>query len=430
MAFFYSNQTNLLFIIVLLIFVGKGQAQTRGNRPISKIQFEGLKKTKATYLQRFLTSKKGMDANPTIFAQDVQQLKNLYPIADASYRIDTLPNALNLVFEIKESLTLFPIVNFGGVEGNVWFQLGFTDVNWLGKGMQMTAFYQNIDSRHNFSIYYRIPYWRGSRWGSSFSLLRFASTEPLFFDEGVVYYDYDNTSVGATGIYEINRSHFIELGGTYFVEKYRKAEEQDWPDTPGPDQLTQPKFLLKLIHQIQRIDYHFFYQQGFDLTTNLQTVYNLPENDWFHIQITDFRFFQRMAKSGNLAIRVRAGISTNSNSPFAPFVLDSHVNIRGSGNRIDRGTATLILNSEYRQTVYDLNNFAAQVVAFSDLGTWRNPGGGLDDLIDENNLRHFIGGGFRIIYKKAYNAIFRMDYGIDVRDTRQKGLVIGLGQYF
>ena len=128
--------------------------------------------------------------------------------------------------------------------------------------------------------------------------------------------------------------------------------------------------------------------------------------------------------------RFRFGISTNTNTPFAPFVLDSQVNIRGSGNRIDRGTAAFILNLEYRQTVFDLANFAGQIVAFSDAGTWRNPGGSFKDLLDRDNFRHFVGGGVRLIYKRAFNAIFRLDYGIDLFDFQQRGFVVGLGQYF
>ncbi|MEM9824856.1 MAG: outer membrane protein assembly factor, partial [Bacteroidota bacterium] len=333
-------------------------------------------------------------------------------------------------FTIDESITFAPLVNFGGVRGNIWYQFGFTDINWLGRGMQLTTFYQNIDRRHNFSIYYRLPYWRGSRWGTAVSILRFASTEPLFFDEGTVYYDYENLSFGGTGIYELSRHHFIELGGTYFVERYRKTEDQDLEVTPGPDQLTQPKFLFKFIHQIRRINYDYYFLDGFAWMTNIQTVYNFEENDWFHILLSDLTYFRRLSFNGNLAFRLRVGISTNTSTPFAPFVLDSHVNIRGSGNRIDRGTATLILNTEYRQRFFDYRNFAGQVVVFSDLGTWRNPGGSFEDLVTEENLRHFVGLGFRIIYKKAFNAIFRLDYGVDIRNTSERGLVLGIGQYF
>ena len=129
-------------------------------------------------------------------------------------------------------------------------------------------------------------------------------------------------------------------------------------------------------------------------------------------------------------MRLRLAISTNNNTPFAPFVVDSHVNIRGVGNRIDRGTAQVVFNAEYRHTIFDTNKWAAQSVVFSDSGTWRKPGGELSDLLNSEQFRQFIGGGIRIIYKKYYGAVFRVDYGVDIFNKKQRGVVLGLGQYF
>lgn len=415
----------LLIGSYFVFFLSILQGQT-----IQNIVFQGNKKTKNTYLSRFLETKSGQKLEVHQLEQDIQRLKNLNSIANATYRVDTLENSLKIVFELEEALTFFPIVNFGGVKGNFWFQLGFTDVNWLGNGTQLTAYYQNNDRRNNFSLYYRVPYWKGGRWGSSISLLRWASIEPLYFDQGAVFYDYTNTSVGATGIYEINRNQNIEIGATYFIENYKKNNRHEGQLTPGPEGLEQPKILGKLIHQINRIDYHFYYQSGFNNITNFQTVFNFNERSWFQILMNDTRYFKRLRQKGNLGIRLRLGISTNNNTPFAPFVLDSYVNIRGSGNRIDRGTAAIILNLEYRHTFFDKNQFAGQFVAFSDSGTWRSPGGSFSDLGDSNNFRHFLGGGVRFIYKKAFNAILRLDYGIDIYDFDQRGVVIGIGQYF
>ncbi|MDG1262766.1 MAG: BamA/TamA family outer membrane protein, partial [Flavobacteriales bacterium] len=117
-------------------------------------------------------------------------------------------------------------------------------------------------------------------------------------------------------------------------------------------------------------------------------------------------------------------------TPFAPFVIDSQMNIRGVGNRIDRGTATVVLNIEYRYTLKEKANVALQGVLFSDAGTWRNPAGDWDDLFDQENFEHFAGIGLRGIYKKAHNAILRIDYGFNLYNTKTNGLVIGVGQYF
>lgn len=138
----------------------------------------------------------------------------------------------------------------------------------------------------------------------------------------------------------------------------------------------------------------------------------------------------RPKKRINYAARLKLAISTNNDSPFAPFVADSHVNIRGIGNRIDRGTAQAVLNLEMRWTAFHRKYWSSQFVVFSDFGTWRNPGGRIEDLINQDNFREFVGAGLRINYQKVFGATFRIDYGFDVFNPNERGLVIGLGQYF
>ncbi|MFK7934542.1 MAG: BamA/TamA family outer membrane protein [Saprospiraceae bacterium] len=418
----------LLILFLLNCFLlTSGLAQSLS---VSNVRFAGLKKTKATYLSRFIDSQINTNFTTEQADLDVQQLKNLLQVANARYTADTIDNRVQLTYHVDEAITLFPIVQFGGVEGNVWGRVGATDANWLGLGQQLTVYYQNSDGRSGGNIFYRIPHIGGSKWGTSFSLLRWASIEPLYFGEDEVRYLYDQTSIAGSAIYELERQHNIELGATYFIEDYAKAAEQALENPPGPDALRQPKLLFKLVHSISKINYHFFYRDGFDNVANAQTVYNIDDGNWFHIFINESRYFKRIKKRGNLAARFRFGISTNNNTPFAPFVLDSHVNIRGAGNRIDRGTAAVILNLEYRHTFWERERWAAQVIGFSDFGTWRNPGGNFGELSSRDNFRHFVGAGARLIFKKAHDAVIRFDYGVDVYDKNQRGIVIGLGQYF
>jgi hypothetical protein len=78
----------------------------------------------------------------------------------------------------------------------------------------------------------------------------------------------------------------------------------------------------------------------------------------------------------------------------------------------------------------DKNKVALQGVIFSDSGSWRNPGGNLSDFTDAENFVLFAGTGIRIIHKKIYNAVFRIDYGFNLQDPATRGFVLGVGQYF
>lgn len=405
-------------------------AQENASMTIDQLQFEGLKKTQSSFLLHFLKSRPGTSITEKSIQKDIQMLKNISGIGNANYRLDSTGKETKLIYQIQEVKTLLPIVNFGGIKGNLWYQVGFTDINWRGKGQSLSGYYQNNDRRHSGQIFYKIPWYRGKPWGFSASLTKWSSREPVFFSEGTVNYDYDNNSIALSLIRHFGFYRNLELGGTFFIEKYTKSELQFLDTPPGPATFRQPKYLSKLEYSENFLNYHLFYLKGYSWRLAMQNVYNTVDKNWFNTVQFQGKSFKRFGHRGNLAMRLRLAISTNNETPFAPFVVDSHVNLRGVGNRIDRGTGQVVFNAEYRHTVYNSSRWAGQIVAFSDIGTWRNPGGNFSDLYDNENFRHFIGGGFRIIYQKVFGAILRVDYGFDVFNKNQNGIVIGLGQYF
>ena len=161
---------------------------------------------------------------------------------------------------------------------------------------------------------------------------------------------------------------------------------------------------------------------------NIEFIHSLDEVRNFVTIFNDLRFFKQIGKRFNWANRLRTGIATNDDSPFAPFVLDSYLNIRGVGNRVDRGTGSVVINTELRYTLFDKRLLAAQGVGFFDFGSWRKPGGSFNDFAKSENMRAFSGLGFRLIYKRAFDTMLRIDYGYDY--NKNAGLVIGIGQYF
>ena len=423
------KQRTIFFILFCSVY-HFGFTQSGTDKTIDTIKFEGLKRTKPSFLFSFLETAEGTIPVDSLLEKDVQRLKNIPSIGDASFRMDSANNQVNIIFKVEEVHTLLPIVNFGGIKDNFWFQLGMSDINWNGKGQFLYAYYQNTDRRHSGEIYFRAPFFRGSFWGFSTNLTKWASREPLYFEEGAVNFDYDVYSAGFTIIRHFDLNRHLEIGGTYFVEKYKKSETQFIENPPGPDALTTPKLLAKYKYSVDLLQYHFHYLRGRSWRLLLQNIYNIEDKNWFHTIQFQGRQFYRIQEKGNLAIRLRLAISSNTDTPFAPFVADSQVNLRGIGNRIDRGTAQIILNTEYRHTVFESKQWASQIVLFSDIGTWRNPGGALSQLFDPDQFRQFVGGGFRIIYQKIYGAVIRVDYGVDVFNAKQQGIVLGLGQYF
>lgn len=417
------------FAIILIFFSGLCTGQE-----INSIQFSGLKKTKKEYLLQFLQSKIGSMLDSSRLVIDGQTLTNLEMFSNVDVLVKKNGLGVQVVFECEELFTLLPIFSFGGIEENFWIQAGASEANLHGQGNKVLAYYQYYD-RSSVVTHLTFDRIHQSLWGLNINLVKWSTVEPLYFsspslesEEVRVDYQYDNYTFGTYGIYHLNVRDKIELGGAYFTEYYSKIGAGEI--TAAPSEVTTRKVLGKVIYFRDRINYHYFYLDGAHIQWSMETVQSMDGDPAFYISFVDLKHFVRYGNKGNFASRLRLGLSTNEESPFAPFVLDSFLNIRGAGNRVDRGTGTIVLNFEYRYAVLDEDRYAIQVVGFSDTGSWRNPGGDFSDFKDSDNFVLFGGAGIRLIHKKFYNAIFRIDYGFNLQDTEISGFVLGIGQYF
>lgn len=420
-----------IYIILITICLPTLLAGQHGMLRINEILIEGISKNDSTYLQNFVSINENDPLNIIALEATRQQLIRRSGIANATYTIDTLSDqSVNVRFQVDEQKTLRPQLGIGGLKGNFWWQVGAAEYNLGGKEKTLIATYLQNDKQPNFQIFYQNARINGKKWGYLVDINRQSSIEPLFFPESTVEYLYANIGAGISAMYHPNFNSRLTVGASLFRENYEKNNPADIGTSEGPDDLIENKFLIKLQYENTRVLYDYFYRDGFQWLGRVQSVNSIDLYSQFYEVAFEGIHYWRPHSKGNIAARLRAAIATNNASPFAPFVLDSNVNLRGVGNRVDRGTAQLILNLEYRHTVFHNEKFAGQVVTFLDFGTWRNPGAELDQLFDADQFREFIGLGVRFINKKVIQSTLRLDYGIDLTNSQQRGFVFGVGQYF
>ncbi|NQY05563.1 MAG: outer membrane protein assembly factor [Flavobacteriaceae bacterium] len=413
----------LTFLIVTVLAFAQ-------EKTVAKLHVRGLKKTKVSYVEKIIGTKAGGKLDSLALEADIIRLKRLPLVSHAYYQVFySHENQYNVFFDIEENFTLIPNANIWTATNQQFaYKVGLYDFNFLGRGIAFGGFYQN-NGYDSYSINLRAPYFFTNKLGLAVNYQNWRSEEPLYFQGGSANYLYNNRSFEVLGLYEFNSNHKLQLGANFFTEKYEYLSGLTSDDIPR--NLDVDKLLLKLVYDYDRLDYYYQYISGFRSLLYLQNVSSSNEyQDDFLIGWNDFYYYRRIGERGNLANRLRLGLSSNSNSPFAPFSVDNNLNIRGVGNVIDRGTGVVVLNTEYRQTLFEKNWFALQGNIFVDAGTWRNPGGDFNDFSRSQNLRVYPGFGLRFIHKQIYNAIFRIDYGYGVTKNASNGIVFGIGQYF
>jgi len=400
-------------------------------KKVVSVQLRGLKKTKKSFAHKIIEVKIGGVLDSLQLDKDIIRLKRLPGVSHAYYQVfltDT-GNGYNVFYDIEENFTLIPSVNIWTATNDQFsYKVGLYDFNFLGKGIAFGGFYQN-NGYDTYSINFRSPYLFSKKIGLAINYQNWKSEEPLYFKGERANYLYNNKSVEVLGLYELKTEHKFHVGAIVFSEKYRYVSG-NVPDEV-PRSLDLDKVLFKLVYDYDKLNYSYQYISGLRSMLTLQSVTsnNKMQEDFF-IAWNDLYYYKRISENGNWASRLRLGLATNSDSPFAPFALDNNLNVRGVGNLIDRGTGVILLNTEYRYTMYEKGWFALQGNAFVDSGTWRNPGGDFSDFTNSKNIKIFPGVGMRLIHKKIYNAIFRVDYGYGITKNASNGIVFGIGQYF
>jgi len=418
------------FFLVLLTITSAIFSQ---EKIVFGVDIVGAKKTNNSSLKKILSTQKDQILDSALLEKDLIKLKRLPAISHAYYQIIlSHGNFYTVLITVEENLTVIPDVNFWTTTNKRFaYKLGLYDYNFLGRNIAFGGFYQN-NGFDSYAINFSAPTLFSKKWGLKINHQNWKSEEPLYFKDKSANYLYNNISFEFLGVHQINFKNQIQFGFNFFKEHYQYLS--GITSSAIPQTLNLNKTLFKLVYTFNDLDYFYQYLQGFKSVLHAQYV--LTENDYqndFYIFWNDFFYYKRLGEKGNWANRLRFGLSSNENTPFAPFALDNNINLRGVGILVDRGTGSIVWNTEYRHTVYDKNWLTIQTNLFIDFGSWRNPGGEINDFVKSENVHVYSGFGLRFISKKIYNATFRIDYGFRINNNQNNskgGLVFGIGQYF
>ncbi|MGF1555987.1 hypothetical protein [Paucihalobacter sp.] len=419
----------LIFVFFSTTFSGLSQ-----NSFISEVEIEGNKRTTTNFLKRLAFVKNGSTLDSLKIADDVRRFTLLPSVASASFQLYEIgPENYKVVYNIVENFAIIPGLNVSqDVNDDIAFRTSLFDFNFLGQNQIIGGFY----SRNVFDSYgafWEAPNLFTRKLGFGLNYQNNVLQEPIFFDDGRdVDYKFDSSSFEFRFFYEHNFKNRFEIGLNFAAINYNLLNG----DVPNnfPETLELNRILVVGEYQYNNLAIEYQYVSGFRSLLSYEfTLDSKGDNDLlrnFFVGRNDFEYFKRVGTKGNWANRLRLGFASNSSTPFAPFALDNQLNIRGVGNVVDRGSASVVLNTEYRYTLYEKGWFAMQGNAFIDAGTWQNPGGEISDLVKVENASLFSGLGLRFIHKRIFNAVFRIDYGFSLGDKSNSGIVFGIGQYF
>jgi len=422
-------------IIIFSLFL-LGLSLWSQDQKISELQFSGLKKTKEKFLRRLLKVKPNTTYDSLLVLRDIERLKRFPGIANASYELEGEGNEKVLKYMVEENFTIIPGLRIATAnDGSFAFRASAFEFNLFGNNQLIGGFYEKnvFDS---YGAFWEHPFLFSDKVGIGFNYQNVTTQEPVFFQEGVKNYRFNSEMAEGSLLFSFDFNNEAEIGAIFSKETYLFVENNPLPNRPID--LNADKLTYKAVYRFVNLDINYQYVDGINNEFTGQYISFLKGdsagNEFLNSFLSlrnDLIYYKKIRERGNWANRIRlAAALGNEDSPFAPFTLDNQLNIRGVGNTVDRGTAAIVLNTEYRHTFYEKGWFVIQGNAFVDAGSWRNPGENFSQLFDGSSTRLYTGIGFRLIHKRIFNAVFRLDYGIGIGSQATNGIVFGIGQYF
>lgn len=401
---------------------------------ITSISFTGLTVTKEDYLRDIISCKEATDYQESYFEDDIFLLRNLNLFFEVEGSAETKDSiSYDLVFHIREANYLYPIISVSGFTDQLKLQIGANHINFLGRAQSFGALYQYYD-RHSFSIFHTAKRHSNQRTGHELALAKYSTVEPLYFSDPIAgdtvsSFNFDNYSFSGGGHYWLGRYTNVGLGAAYMYEDYLQRDNAF--DLYGTKRFNFHKHQLRTHFESNKVENLFERQNGWKARVYGEWIHTYSDGapSFLKLQLSA-NYYRLLGKRGNFACAARFGTSTNAESPFAPFVLDGFLNVRGIGNRVERGTAEIVLNSEYRHTFLVHKIVTVQSAAVLDFGALRAAGKSFDSFFDDDKPHLFLGAGLRFNLNVLYKTCIRVDYSVNPFDTSQRGFTFGFGQFF
>ena len=398
---------------------------------VQHISFEGLKKSKATYLQKLLTQKEDHPFSSSKIDDDLILLLREPAVSHVYTTVNTLTSEqLNLIYHIEENKTLIPAVDFWQSVNNAFaYHLGLTDYNFIGKGYTVGAFYRQ-NNFPGFGVIFENNNFMSAATELKILAQQIENLEPIRVEASQANFRYRFQSVDISLGREINLKHKVVLGAGIIGERYLFEEGDDIVNVPKYFSTT--KGVGKLGYTYDYIHPHYYHLKGWRSQTYATHVWgkSITDNNTFYTIENETSYFKRIKSLGNLAFRAQLGVARNIDSPFPPFAIDNNRNVRGAGNLVQRGNAYWAINTEYRHSLFEKGWFALQGNVFVDMAGIRPVDQRFNALFKSENNYQYGGIGLRFIHKYIYKAVLRMDYGINLDGFKNSSLVFGIDQFF
>lgn len=406
----YSRIIKFLFLLLLLVSE-YSIAQT-----VSDIRFYGLTRTKYSYLRdHIVKSKIGQPIDSLQLKKDVQEIYNLRHFSSVNFQVVSIDsNKAEIHFIVKETFSVFPVLDIGLTKDFFKIQAGAVDFNTFGRSGNTNLYVRRL-GRMTYIFNGDYPYLLKGRHGLASDITKVGSYEPIYYNNKKNEFSYDIYTILMMHRYDFNMHAFTKIGFGYQYETFR-PHVYSGLEMGTPLKGIAERWMFRFNYRYTKINLKRINQHGYFIDLSYNLIKSDAKKNYLYGSseklLADIRSYFNIGHLTNVALRLRLGIGKSAF--FDQFVLDDNTNIRGIGFKRIRRDNEFVINFETRQVIFSHKQGIIQGVVFNDFSPGYN----------------FIGGGLRAYLEQIHGVVIRCDYGMNINNLGEGGIVAGIHQYF
>ena len=227
---------------------------------ITELHFSGLKKTKEGFLRRLIKVKPNTPYDSLLVIKDIERLKRLPGIANASYEISDQGEGSVLKYAIEENFTIIPGLRIATAnDGSFAYRLSVFEFNLFGNNQLLGGFYEK-NVFNSYGVFWEHPFLFNDKVGVGLNYQNVTTQEPVFFQEGTKNYRFNSEMFEGKFIFSLDFNNEVELGAIYAKEVY--SFEGDDPIVNTPLNLEANKLIYKAQYRYVNLDIDYQYFDG------------------------------------------------------------------------------------------------------------------------------------------------------------------------
>ena len=243
-----------------VLFFAVSMCLSAQHNTVADLKIQGNKKLKSSFVKKVSKIKHGVKLDSAVIEADIRLLKRLPSIAHAYYQVFPAQKKgeYNVYYNIEENFTVIPSANVYTTNDDEFaYRLGLYEFNLFGQNIAFGGFYQK-DIFDSYALNFRAPFLFSRRFGLAVNYQDLTTLEPVFFDNSTSDYRYNNASIEALGLFQINFTNRVELGINFFTEDYQYQSGATSPNVP--QELRVKKLLYKGIYEYNNLNFNYVVQ--------------------------------------------------------------------------------------------------------------------------------------------------------------------------